>query len=138
MFSARNADDIPHYVRLCTQKGAALWGTDFALDTKAIRYPLVVYLHSPFKTGTAQEGVQAYGTATRVVCAPSAVGPSNMDWVPSHLRAAAHRTWFHFDQILNVTPSVPHSEFYTVQHERLAGVAPNTPIWLGPPYPVRK
>ena len=138
MFQVRNADDIAQYVRHCTLKGGALWGVDFPLDTKAIRYPLVLYLYNSSKSGGAAEGVQAYGTVTRVTSGPSPSPPSNPDLVPKHLAGQSHPTWLHFDQILNVSPSVPYTEFYTAAHQRLTSVSPDTPIGLGPPYPVRK
>jgi hypothetical protein len=137
MIQVRNADDVAQYVRICTLRGAALWGYDFTLDTKSIRYPLVVYIHNPMRNGAAEPGVQAYGTVTRVTSGPSPVQPAVADLVPVHLRAEAHRTWFRFDQILNVSPSVPHTEFYDSKRARLTGVPADRPVILGPPYPLR-
>lgn len=137
MFQVRNADDVSQYVRHCTIRGGALWGVDFPVDPRAVRYPLVVYLHNPWRNGTAGEGVQAYGTVTRVTSAAQPVAPSNPDLVPTHLRKELHRTWFHFDQILNVNPSVSHTEFYTAARERLTDVPKDAPVQLGPPYPVK-
>lgn len=138
MFQVRNPDDVAQYVRHCTSKGGALWGVDFPLDAKAIRYPLVVYLYNPSKSGAAEAGVQAYGTVTRVTSVPSPAPASNPALVPKHLTGESHPTWLHFDQILNISPSVPYTEFYTADRQRLTSVAPNTAIGLGPPYPVRK
>jgi hypothetical protein len=138
MFQVRNADDIAQYVRHCTMKGGALWGVDFPIDAKAVRYPLVVYLYNASRSGGAEQGVQAYGTVTRVTSGPSPSPPSNAALVPKHLAAESHPTWLHFEQILNVSPSVAYTEFYTVDRQRLTSVAPNTAIGLGPPYPVRK
>jgi hypothetical protein len=138
MIQVRTPDDIPQYVRHCTIQGAALYGVDFPIETKAVRYPLVVYLHSPYKYGSQPAGVQAYGTATRVTSAPSPVNPANSDLVPQFVRGTPRRTWFHFDQILNVNPSVPHTEFFTVMHEPLESVPADTLVLLGPPYPVKK
>jgi len=138
MFQVRTPEDIPQYVRHCTIQGGALWGVDFPIETRAVRYPLVVYLHSPFKNGSQPAGVQAYGTATRVTSSPSPVNPANSDLVPQFVRGVARRTWFHFDQILNVNPSVPYSEFYTVAHEKLEAVPEDRMVLLGPPYPVKK
>lgn len=137
MFQVRNADDVSQYVRHCTIRGGALWGVDFAIDARSVRYPLVVYLHNPWRSGAVEEGVQAYGTVTRVTSAPQPVAASNPDLVPTHLRKELHRTWLYFDQILNVTPAVPHTEFFTAAHERLTGVPKDAAIQLGPPYPVK-
>jgi hypothetical protein len=137
MIQVRNADDVAQYVRLCTLRGAALWGVDYPMDTKSIRYPLVVYIHSPWRNGQAAEGVQAYGTATRVTSGPTPVGASTPDYVPVHLRTELHRTWFRFDQILNVSPSVPHTEFYGADRERLTTIPSDRAVSLGPPYPVK-
>ena len=137
MIQVRSADDVAQYVRQCTLRGGALWGADFSLDTRAVRYPLVVYLHNPWKNGPLSEGVQAYGTVTRVTSGPKAVAPANLDLVPQHMRQEQHKTWFHFEQILNVNPSVPPSEFYTAARERVASVPSDQPIALGPPYPVK-
>lgn len=137
MIQVRNADDVAQYVRLCTLRGAALWGVDYPIETKSIRYPLVVYIHSPWKNGAAEPGVQAYGTATRVTSGPTPTNPSTPDFVPVHLRGESHRTWFRFDQILNVSPSVAHSEFYDAAQKRLAEVPADRPVSLGPPYPVK-
>jgi len=138
MFQVRAPDEIPHFVRHCTLQGGALWGVDFPIDTKAVRYPLVVYLYSPFKNGGQPAGVQAYGTVTRVTSSPAPVAPNNSDLVPQFVRGVPHRTWFHFDQILNVNPSVPHSEFYTVGHARVEAAPSDGLVLLGPPYPVKK
>jgi hypothetical protein len=137
MIHTRNADDVAQYVRLCTLRGAALWGTDYPVDTKSVRYPLVVYIYSPWRNGPADAGVQAYGTVTRVTSGTAPTGPSTPDFVPVHLRTEAHRTWFRFDQILNVSPSVPHTEFYNEKRERLVAVPSDRPVVLGPPYPVK-
>jgi len=138
MFQVASAEHVPQYVRHCTLKGGALWGVDFPMDTKTVRYPLVVYLHSPYKNGPQPEGVQAYGTVTRVTSGSASVAAANPDLVPTFARGAAHRTWFYFDQILNVNPSVAPSEFFTVDHEKLAAVPTGAPVLLGPPYPVKK
>ncbi len=137
MIQVRHADDVAQYVRHCTIRGAALWGADWPIDTKTIRYPLVVYIHNPSRNGAAEAGVQAYATATRVTSAPQPVPPSNPDYVPAHLRHEPHRTWFHFDQILNVSPSVAHTEFYNAARERLTSVPTDKPVALGPPYPMK-
>lgn len=137
MIQVRNADDVAQYVRLCTLRGAALWGVDYPIETKALRYPLVVYIHSPWRNGPAEAGVQAYGTATRVTSATAATGPQTPDFVPVHLRSETHKTWFRFDQILNVSPSVPHTEFYDEKRVRLENVPADRPVILGPPYPVK-
>lgn len=137
LFQVKNADDIQQYVRHHTSRGSVLWGTDFPLDTKSIRYPLVVYLHNPKRAGAAEPGVQAYGVASRVTSGPAPVRAASADLVPQHLRAEAHRTWFLFDQILPISPSVPHTEFFTLKGERLTGVSPDRPTVLGPPYPVK-
>jgi hypothetical protein len=136
MIQVRNSDDVAQYVRLCTLRGSALWGVDYPIDTKAIRYPLVVYIHNPSRNGAADPGVQAYGTATRVVSGATPTAPSTPDYVPVHLRSELHRTWFKFDQILAVMPSVPHTEFYDAKRVRLESVPADRPIVLGPPYPV--
>lgn len=137
LFQVKNADDIQQYVRHATTRPGVLWGTDFALDTKAIRYPLVVYLHNPSRAGQAEPGVQAYGVASRVASGAQPTAAANPDLVPQHLRKEQHVTWFTFDQILPISPSVPHSEFYTLKGQRLEGVQPNRPVVLGPPYPVK-
>ncbi len=137
LFQVKHADDIQQYVRHSTTRGSVLWGTDFVLETKAIRYPLVVYLHNPNRAGPADPGVQAYGVASRVTSSPNAVPAANADLVPAHLRGQPHPTWFMFDQILPISPSVPHTEFYTLSGKRLEGVQPDKGIVLGPPYPVK-
>lgn len=137
MIQVRNSDDVAQYVRLCTLRGAALWGFDYALDTKALRYPLVVYIHNPWRNGAAEPGVQAYATSTRVTSSTAPVPAATPDFVPVHLRGETHRTWFRFDQILNVSPSVPHTEFYNASRERLKEVPADRPVVLGPPYPVK-
>ncbi|HEX9710595.1 MAG TPA: hypothetical protein VGB42_11605 [Candidatus Thermoplasmatota archaeon] len=137
LFQVKNADDIQQYVRHATIRGGVLWGTDFPLDTKAVRYPLVVYLHNPSRAGTAEPGVQAYGVASRVVSGPAPTPPTSADLVPQHLRGAPHMTWFYFDQILPINPAVAHTEFYTLNGMRLESVSPNRPVVLGPPYPVK-
>ncbi len=138
MLHVRNADDIAQYVRHCTIRGAAFWGVDFPVETKAIRYPLVIYLYNPWKSGTAGEGVQAYGTVTRVMSGAKPVQAPNLDLVPTHLRQESHRTWFQFDQILNVNPAVSHTEFFTSKRERLVSVSKDAPVMLGPPYPLKR
>jgi len=138
MLHVRNADDIAQYVRHCTIRGAALWGVDFPMDTKSVRYPLVIYLYNPWRSGATAEGVQAYGTVTRVTSGPKAVQAPNLDLVPAHLRQESHQTWFLFDQILNVNPSVAHTEFYSAKRERLVSVTRDGPVMLGPPYPLKR
>jgi hypothetical protein len=137
MIQVRSADDVAQYVRQCTIRGGALWGADYSIETRDLRYPLVVYLHNPWRNGAVGEGVQAYGTVTRVTSGPRAVPPSNLDLVPQHLRQEQHKTWFHFEQILNVNPSVAHTEFYSAARERLQAVPADRAVALGPPYPVK-
>jgi len=137
MIQVRNSDDVAQYVRLCTLRGSALWGVDYPIETKAIRYPLVVYIHNPSRNGAAEPGVQAYGTAMRVTSGPAPTAPVTPDLVPVHMRAELHRSWFKFDQILSVTPSVAHTEFFDANRVRLASVPGDRPIILGPPYPVK-
>ncbi len=138
MLHVRNADDIAQYVRHCTIRGSAFWGVDFPMDAKNVRYPLVIYLYNPWRSGAVGEGVQAYGTVTRVTSGPKAVPAPSLDLVPAHLRQESHRTWFHFDQILNVNPSVSHTEFYTSKRERVLDVPKDMPVTLGPPYPLKR
>lgn len=137
LFQVKNADDVQQHVRHATTRGGVQWGTDFPMETKAIRYPLVVYLYNPNRAGSAEPGVQAYGVSGRVVSGPSPTPAANADLVPQHLRGELHVTWFHFSQILPINPSVPHSEFYTLDGHRLEAVTPDKPIVLGPPYPVK-
>jgi hypothetical protein len=137
LFQVKNADDIQQYVRHATMRNGVMWGTDFPLDTKAVRYPLVVYLYNPRRAGSAEPGVQAYGVASRVSSSPSPTGAQYPDLVPAHLRGQAHLTWFTFDQILPISPSVPPTEFYSLKGQRLQRVDPDRPTVLGPPYPVK-
>jgi hypothetical protein len=137
LFQVKNADDIQQYVRHCLTRGHVLWGTDFAMDTKGVRYPLVVYLHNPNRAGSVEPGVQAYGVASRVSSGATASPPGNPDLVPQHMRTEGHLTWFSFDQILNISPSVSHTEFYTLDGKHVEIVLPNKSVILGPPYPVK-
>lgn len=138
MLHVRNADDIAQYVRHCTIRGSAFWGFDFPMDTKALRYPLVIYLYNPWRSGAVGEGVQAYGTVTRVISGAKPTPSPNLDLVPTHLRQESHTTWLQFDQILNVTPAVSHTEFFSPKRERLALVPKDAPVTLGPPYPLKR
>jgi hypothetical protein len=137
LFQVKNPDDVQQYVRHATTRGTVLWGTDFPLDTKAIRYPLVVYIYNPSRAGQAEPGVQAYGVASRVSSGPTPAPASNPDMVPGHLRTEAHLTWFRFDQILPISPSVAFREFYSLKGVRLESVDPRRATVLGPPYPVK-
>jgi hypothetical protein len=137
LFQVKNADDIAQFVRHALTRGQALWGVDFAVDTKAVRYPLVIYLYNAAWANQSKPGVQAYGSVSRVAGGATPTSAPHPDLVPQHLRKETHRTWFYFDQILNVNPSVPHREFYTVNGQRVESVFPDVPVILGPPYPVK-
>lgn len=138
MMQVHAPQEIPQHVSHCTTRGGVLWGVDFEIPGwRQIALPLVVYIDSPFATAKAAKGVQAYGTVTKIVSYPAPAPPTNADLVPPQCRGRYHRTWLHFDEILNVSPAVPESEFFTKEGRRLGQGPGDSFIFLGPPYPKR-